>query len=242
MTVVTTAPSYLFWRCAPPELRVPREFLAALGGSAAAARSRSARTARRRPERAAQARRRRRGARRVRGGRRRARRTPAISARVPLDRLSATATAIRVTGGPPAAALHRPAGAALAGRVDRAAPPPPPPLRRGSPSGPGAEVEASRGCPYHCTLLRQDRFPRQVSPPRPRAAAGRDRRADRAGRRATSTSSTRSSCRNRPLLEALVDAADRSSACRPASICGSPTCSTCSARAGCVSIEAASRA
>ena len=24
-TVVTTAPSYLFWRCAPPELRVPRE-------------------------------------------------------------------------------------------------------------------------------------------------------------------------------------------------------------------------
>src|SRR5689334_19634150 len=24
MTVVTTAPTYLFWRCAPPELRVPR--------------------------------------------------------------------------------------------------------------------------------------------------------------------------------------------------------------------------
>jgi B12-binding domain/radical SAM domain protein of rhizo-twelve system len=32
MTVVTTAPTYLFWRCAPPELRVPAEFLAALGG------------------------------------------------------------------------------------------------------------------------------------------------------------------------------------------------------------------
>jgi B12-binding domain/radical SAM domain protein of rhizo-twelve system len=30
MTVVTSAPTYLFWRCAPPELRVPREFLAAL--------------------------------------------------------------------------------------------------------------------------------------------------------------------------------------------------------------------
>ena len=30
-TVVTTAPSYLFWRCAPPELRIPREFLEALG-------------------------------------------------------------------------------------------------------------------------------------------------------------------------------------------------------------------
>src|SRR5690606_1993921 len=31
-TVVTTAPTYLFWRCAPPELRVPRQFLDALGG------------------------------------------------------------------------------------------------------------------------------------------------------------------------------------------------------------------
>lgn len=32
MTVVATAPTYLFWRCAPPELRVPREFLDELGG------------------------------------------------------------------------------------------------------------------------------------------------------------------------------------------------------------------
>lgn len=32
MTVVTTAPTYLFWRCAQPELRIPREFLVALGG------------------------------------------------------------------------------------------------------------------------------------------------------------------------------------------------------------------
>ncbi|WP_349370745.1 TIGR04295 family B12-binding domain-containing radical SAM protein [Salinarimonas sp.] len=32
ITVVTTAPTYLFWRCAPPELRVPAEFLAALAG------------------------------------------------------------------------------------------------------------------------------------------------------------------------------------------------------------------
>jgi anaerobic magnesium-protoporphyrin IX monomethyl ester cyclase len=31
MTVVTTAPTYLFWRCAPPELRVPRQFFDALG-------------------------------------------------------------------------------------------------------------------------------------------------------------------------------------------------------------------
>jgi B12-binding domain/radical SAM domain protein of rhizo-twelve system len=32
VTVITTAPSYLFWRCAPPELRVPRETLEALDG------------------------------------------------------------------------------------------------------------------------------------------------------------------------------------------------------------------
>ena len=31
MTVVTTAPSYLFWRCAQPELRVPRAMLDAIG-------------------------------------------------------------------------------------------------------------------------------------------------------------------------------------------------------------------
>jgi len=29
-TVITTAPSYLFWRCAPPELRVPKQLLNAL--------------------------------------------------------------------------------------------------------------------------------------------------------------------------------------------------------------------
>ncbi|MBV8915052.1 MAG: TIGR04295 family B12-binding domain-containing radical SAM protein [Acetobacteraceae bacterium] len=34
MTVIATAPSYLFWRCAPPELRVPREMLDALGDGA----------------------------------------------------------------------------------------------------------------------------------------------------------------------------------------------------------------
>jgi B12-binding domain/radical SAM domain protein of rhizo-twelve system len=31
MTVVTTAPTYLFWRCAQPELRVPRDLLDRLG-------------------------------------------------------------------------------------------------------------------------------------------------------------------------------------------------------------------
>jgi B12-binding domain/radical SAM domain protein of rhizo-twelve system len=34
MTVVTTAPSYLFWRCAQPELRVPRAMIEALDNKA----------------------------------------------------------------------------------------------------------------------------------------------------------------------------------------------------------------
>ncbi len=32
MTVITTAPTYLFWRCAPPELRVPRALIVKLDG------------------------------------------------------------------------------------------------------------------------------------------------------------------------------------------------------------------
>ena len=32
-TVVTTAPSYLFWRCAPPELRIPQKTVRELSGS-----------------------------------------------------------------------------------------------------------------------------------------------------------------------------------------------------------------
>ena len=49
-TVVTTAPSYLFWRCAPPELRVPQETLRALCASVPGGRivRRSARARRRR--------------------------------------------------------------------------------------------------------------------------------------------------------------------------------------------------
>src|SRR5437016_329754 len=32
--VIPTAPSYLFWRCPPPELRIPQEWFAELGGRA----------------------------------------------------------------------------------------------------------------------------------------------------------------------------------------------------------------
>ena len=115
---------------------------------------------------------------RMRGGRRRAgqwrRARPNARHRDPAEDGASSST-----GGPQASALHRPARAALAGRVGRAPPPSPPPLR---PPGPRAR-RRGRGLarlPLSLQLLRQDRLPRRVSPPRPRAAAGRDRRADRA--------------------------------------------------------------
>ncbi|MCW6507179.1 TIGR04295 family B12-binding domain-containing radical SAM protein [Lichenifustis flavocetrariae] len=149
ITVVTTAPSYLFWRCAPPELRVPREFLVALG-------PRGGRTIAVGPHGSV---------------------TPETTLRklgvdvvvrgeceeIVLLLAGATALAdvpsiafrsedaIRTTGGPHAArftdlpALHWPDGWVARHhhhhhRFDR------------KPERPGAEVEASRGCPYHCSF------------------------------------------------------------------------------------------
>lgn len=149
MTVVATAPTYLFWRCAPPELRVPRAFLIALG-------DRGGRTVAVGPHGSA---------------------TPepalaklgcdvvvrgeceevvaALAATEALARVPSIAyregDAIRVTGGPAAArftdapALRWPEAWIRNHRhhhhrFDR------------EPDGPGAEVEASRGCPYHCSF------------------------------------------------------------------------------------------
>ncbi len=149
MTVVTTAPTYLFWRCAQPELRVPRAVLAALDG---------------------------RGGRTVAVGPHGSSTPRAALAKLGADivvmgeceevvtRLAglpdlATVASIayragdqvRINGGPAAARF-----------VDL------PPLRwpdamiarhtthhhrfDATPRGPGAEVEASRGCPYHCSF------------------------------------------------------------------------------------------
>jgi B12-binding domain/radical SAM domain protein of rhizo-twelve system len=149
MTVVTTAPTYLFWRCAPPELRVPRAFLDALAG-------RGGRTVAVGPHGSA---------------------TPSAAlrklgcdivvrgeceevvavlaeagdpARIPGLAFRDDA-GIRITGAPSAArftdlpALHWPDGwiARHTHHHHRFEAPP---------DGPGAEVEASRGCPYHCSF------------------------------------------------------------------------------------------
>jgi anaerobic magnesium-protoporphyrin IX monomethyl ester cyclase len=156
MLVVTTAPSYLFWRCAPPELRVPRALLDATRHLPAT---------------------------RVVIGPH-ASTTPATTLRKLavdvavlgeceeiLPRLAAPPEAwadigaiahvthgeVRVQGGPHASDMRQlPALAWPAAdlarhrhhhhRFDR------------PPRAPGAEVEVSRGCPYHCTFCAKDNF------------------------------------------------------------------------------------
>jgi B12-binding domain/radical SAM domain protein of rhizo-twelve system len=149
MTVVTTAPTYLFWRCAQPELRIPRAFLITLDG-------RGGRTVAVGPHGSA---------------------TPATTLRklgvdivvrgeceeiiarlADMDDPSGVPSLafwdegeVRITGGSWASAftdlpaLHWP-DAWITNhrhhhhRFDR------------EPDGPGAEVEASRGCPYKCSF------------------------------------------------------------------------------------------
>jgi anaerobic magnesium-protoporphyrin IX monomethyl ester cyclase len=149
MTVVATAPSYLFWRCAQPELRVPRDFLIALagrGGRTVAVGPHGSVT----PETAL----RKLGVDVVVRGEC----EEIVSQLAGADTLAAVPSiafaeneAIHVTGAPHAArftdlpALHWP-DAWIARhhhhhhRFDR------------KPERPGAEVEASRGCPYHCSF------------------------------------------------------------------------------------------
>ncbi len=150
MTVVTTAPTYLFWRCAPPELKVPMQMFAALGAAAGL-------TVAVGPHGSA---------------------TPAPVLRklgidivvrgeceeviaaladaparrdIPGTAFLDTAGAVQVIGDPAATrftdtpALHWPADWVQRHdhhhhRFDT------------KPVGPGAEVEASRGCPYACTF------------------------------------------------------------------------------------------
>ncbi len=149
MTVVSTAPSYLFWRCAPPELRIPRAFLLALAG-------RGGRSLVVGPHGSATpaATLRKLGADVVVRGE-----CEEIVARLAAGGALSSVPAIayregddvRITGGPHAGrfidlpALHWPSDWVSRHhhhhhRFDAA------------PAVAGAEVEASRGCPYHCSF------------------------------------------------------------------------------------------
>ena len=154
LTVVTTAPTYLFWRCAQPELRVPTALVQALAGHAGrivAVGPHGSTTPR--------------AALRKLG-------VDAVVMGECEDTVAAIAggawadlpglayregKSIRVNGGPQAARF-----------IDG------PPLSwpdrwigrhrhhhhrfDAQPQGPGAEVEASRGCPYHCTFCAKENF------------------------------------------------------------------------------------
>lgn len=153
MTVVTTAPSYLFWRCAPPELRVPQEMLQALdgiGGLKVAVGPHASSTPRA------------------------AMRKLAVDiavmgeceetlVEIANERGDVPGTVIRrggetkVLGGPRATRFTNLPALEWGEEC----------IRRHShhhhrfdapAAGPGAEVEASRGCPYHCTFCAKENY------------------------------------------------------------------------------------
>ncbi|QJE73500.1 TIGR04295 family B12-binding domain-containing radical SAM protein [Aerophototrophica crusticola] len=155
MTVVTTAPSYLFWRCCPPELRVPQETVALLRPVTRGAMVGVGPHASTTP-RAALAKM---GTDVVVMGE-----CEEIIARLadePWEQIPALCYArdgeVRVQGGPYAStftdlpALEWPDEWVARHhhhhhRFDA------------PPKGPGAEVEASRGCPYKCTFCAKENF------------------------------------------------------------------------------------
>jgi B12-binding domain/radical SAM domain protein of rhizo-twelve system len=149
MTVVATAPTYLFWRCAPPELRVPRAFLDALAG-------RGGRTVAVGPHGSA---------------------TPGatlrklgvdVAVRGECEEIVALLADATDLARVPSIAYRAPDGACVTGAPHAGAFASLPALRwpaewvarhrhhhhrfDAPPDVPGAEVEASRGCPYSCTF------------------------------------------------------------------------------------------
>jgi B12-binding domain/radical SAM domain protein of rhizo-twelve system len=153
MTVVTTAPTYLFWRCAPPELRVPQELISGLRDdvplivAVGPHGSTTPRTALRKL-----------GVDIVVMGE--CEETVLRLANGQRD-LPGTcfrhATDIQVIGGPQAATfveqpvLHWPDEMIRRHRHHHH-------RFEAEPIGPGAEVEASRGCPYSCTFCAKENF------------------------------------------------------------------------------------
>jgi B12-binding domain/radical SAM domain protein of rhizo-twelve system len=157
MTVVTTAPSYLFWRCAPPELRVPIEAVDAVrdaGGMIAVVGPHTSTTPRIALRKLA-------ADVAVIGE---CEETLVTLARTPRDAWRDVPSIayregadVRVQGGPHACDLA--SLPPLAWEDDLLA------RHRhhhhrfdAPPRGPAAEIESSRGCPYHCTFCAKDNF------------------------------------------------------------------------------------
>jgi anaerobic magnesium-protoporphyrin IX monomethyl ester cyclase len=157
MIVVTTAPSYLFWRCPPPELRVPLKTLAALAGGdtlTVAVGPHGSTT----PETAL---------RKLRVDAvvlgeceetlARLASRPRSAWRVIAGLCHADHGEILIQGGPQAVNLANlppltwPAETLRGHRHHHH-------RFDGTPTAPGAELEASRGCPYHCTFCAKDNF------------------------------------------------------------------------------------
>ncbi len=152
-TVVTSAPSYLFWRCAPPELRVPRETLDAVrhvGGALVAVGPHASTT----PQTTL----------------RKLDTDVAVLGECEeiLPRLAGNWDEVpsicyrrdgrvRVNGGTYASDMTT--LPALRWPVETVARHKHHHHRFDTPqAGPGAEMEASRGCPYHCTFCAKDNF------------------------------------------------------------------------------------
>lgn len=152
-TVVTTAPSYLFWRCAPPELRVPQEVMNAmrdLGGVLVAVGPHASTTPRATLQKL--------GADVVIIGE-----CEEVLPKLAGDWSSVNSLCYRrgngvmVQGGPHVTDMSALPALRWSARV----------LRQHAhhhhrfdapPEGPGAEMETSRGCPYHCTFCAKDNF------------------------------------------------------------------------------------
>src|SRR5687767_2550602 len=152
-TVVTTAPSYLFWRCAPPELRIPRQVIREVRDVAGI----------------------------VIGVGPHSSTTPGAT----LAKLDAGVVVIgeceevlpKLTGDwatVDSICYRADGGVRVQGATHASNMATLPPLRWGSatisrhthhhhrfdtvPAKPGAEMETSRGCPYHCTFCAKDNF------------------------------------------------------------------------------------